>query len=64
MISWLPNTQVPATNVKNPGPIVWLVKSAYKLLFIETFRQEIEEWKKIREYVENSYNNPLISQEK
>ena len=35
-----------------------------KLLFIETFRQENEEWKKIREYVENSFNNPLISQEK
>ncbi|MEH7436685.1 hypothetical protein V7182_04245 [Neobacillus drentensis] len=35
-----------------------------KLLFVETFRQENGEWKKIREYVENSFDNPQLSQEK
>ncbi|MEK5441073.1 hypothetical protein [Fredinandcohnia sp. FSL W7-1320] len=28
-----------------------------KLLFVETFRKENNEWKKIREYVENSFSN-------
>lgn len=28
-----------------------------KLLFVETFRKENNEWKKIREYVENSFTN-------
>ncbi|MDR6123621.1 hypothetical protein QFZ87_003218 [Bacillus sp. SLBN-46] len=35
-----------------------------KLLFVETFRQENGEWKKIREFVENSFDNPQVSQEK
>jgi hypothetical protein len=28
-----------------------------KLLFVETFRKENKEWKKIREYVENTFTN-------
>ncbi|GGH81127.1 hypothetical protein JOD43_001028 [Pullulanibacillus pueri] len=28
-----------------------------KMLFVETFRKENDEWKKIREYVENSFAN-------
>ncbi|MGG3564801.1 hypothetical protein ABES03_24695 [Neobacillus rhizosphaerae] len=34
-----------------------------KLLFVETFRQENGEWKKIREFVENSFDNLQVSQE-
>jgi hypothetical protein len=61
---WIFNDILIEINNHQEGVAVFWVKfevdgemTDVKLLFVETFRKENNEWKKIREYVENSFSN-------